>query len=653
MAPDARKLARIEVDAEKLTGKYAAQDTRNQTYVLNEVRKRLEEQGIPNPHLNELMEQLKNPQFQFSGREAGETLQKSLRAQGEVMEKSVADSGAEVDKLLDQRMSGINHVIDNNPPGALAEDVEAMTRNAKTQFSDWATGAYDKIHNMLGGRSVVPVEPIREAARQIKSQLPQTAVSAMTKELAAMGKPNATAEDAILLKEFGIELPPGDKITLKDAQRMRTLLREKGDAAALTRNTVKGDHLYLSNAVDNAINAASEDPAAASAIAALRATDAAYKKGIAKFNDITFKQIVKSTRSGMPPDPQKIAELILRPGQTAKVATLEKVVGPEVWKRVQSADLQNLLRATNSTNVVGTKVIDGMKMLEQLNQRGDLIKSVHGEKAAADLMELAKGLAARKGQLGVEALAQGDIRGALTQLKANEKALEDHLKKNLLAELADPRKTGEDVYRWVVSPGNESRVMQVAKQFGDQSPQMAEIRQAALEELTRNANIKAISEKGNQAIEGALNEFTKKQQEILFPGGLSDDIRDVSKVIKFIYPFKSGTARDVGMAGMHAGAVLERPLKQRLYRQGVAAITRFIALHPTIARWVVTGRDPKTPWIENSARIIEGLTRAEMMDQTSDVPDQPMGASNGTTNTIAGLGNANDSALGAGQGGGP
>lgn len=618
MAPDARKLARIEVDAEKLTGKYAAQDERNQAFVLNEVRKRLEDSGIPNPHLQELMEQLKNPQFAFSGREAGETLQTALRAQSETLEQAVKERAALVDSQLTTRLSNIDHIIEHAPPGALAEDVEAMTRNAKKQFSDWATGAYGKIHQMLGGREVVPVEPIREAARQIISEIKRvspSSISAATKDLAALGKANASPEDAILFKDYGIELPPGDKITLQEAQRIRTLLREKGDAAALTRNTVKGDHLYLSNAVDQAIQDAAEDPAASVAIKALNATDAAYKKGIAKFNDLTFKQMVKSMKSGMPPDPQKIASLLFVPGQSEKVATIRKVLGEEVFKRAQSADLQNLLRTTQSTNVVGNRMVDGMKLLDYLNRRGDLVKAVHGEKAAADLLELGKSLAARKGMIPPEALAQGDFKGALTQLRAAEQKLDDHLKKNLLAELADPSRTPEDVYRWVVSPGNETRVTQVAKQFGENSPQMVEIRQAALEELARNANINAINDRGNQALERALGQFTKRQQDILFPNGFADDIRKLSDVIKFIYPFKSGVVRDVGMAGMHAGAVLEKPLKQRLYKQAVAALTRFVALHPTVARWVVTGRDPKTPWIDNAARIIEGLTRAEIMNQ--------------------------------------
>lgn len=645
IAPDARKLARIEIDAEKLTGKYEAQARANEKYVINEVRKTLEKNGVPNPHVSEIIDQLTARQSAFSGREAGELLQKTIRAQSETMEQAIKTSSDDADRMLGTRISNIDRIIENHPPGALAEDVEAMTRNAKKQFTDWASQAYGKIDAMLGGRDVVPVEPIREAARQIKNQLPRTAVSAMTQEMSALGKAGVTEEDALLFKEFGVELPPGEKISLKDAQRIRTILREKGDAFALTRNTVKGDHLYLANAVDRAIQNAAEDPSASAAIAALNTTDAAYKNGIAKFNDLTFKQMVKAMKSGMPPDPQKIASMMLIPGQTAKVGTIRKVLGDEVFKRVQSADLQNLLKATQSVNVVGNRMLDGMKLLDYLHQRTDLVKAVHGNQAASDLLELGKSLAARKGDLPVEALARGDIRGALTAIKANEKRLDDHLKKNLLAELADPSRTGENVYRWVVTPGQESRVMEVVRQFGENSPQMQQLRQTALEELARNANIKAVTENSNKALENALSGFTQKQKELLFPGGMSDDIHALSEVLEFMYP----GWEDVGMAGMHVGGVLEKPAfgkpgqsftKGRLFRQATAAITRMLVLHPSIARWLVIGRNPKTPWIQESARIVEGLTRAEIynQDQLTAPPEgtpphgQPAQPGNGQSN---------------------
>lgn len=622
VAPDARKLARIEVDAEKLTGKYARQDDRNQAYILSEVRGKLEKTGMPAPHVDALMEQLKDPNFAFSGREAGEVVQKAVQAQGETLEHAVKTASDEVDKHLTTRLANIDHVIDSAPAGELAEDVAGMIKTAKAKFSAAASENYDKIDKMLGGKAVVPVEDIREAARQITSLMPKAVVSSITKEMATVGKEPLGEEDAVLLKEFGIELPPEGKIPLKDAQRIRTVLRDKGDAQALTRGVVKGDHLYLANAVDRAITRAGEDPAVAPAINALRRADEFYKDGIAKFHDTTIKQIVKSVRSGMPPDPEKIAATMLQPGQSAKVATLRKIVGEDTWKRVQSADLTNTLKYTSSVDADGKKVVDGTKLLDYLRRRGSITKTVHGEQAAADLEELGKELAARKGELTPESLAHGNIRAALHALKIQQAALDHHLKSNLLAELADPKQTGEKVYQWIVQPGQETRVMEVARQFGENSEQMKAVRQAALEELARNASLKAIDAKGNGAIVDAMNGFTKRQQQLLFPNGLAEDIRKLGETIKFIFPFKSGAVRDIGMAGMHAGAVLEQPLKQRLYKQAVAAVTRMIVLHPTLARWVVMGRDPNTPWIKQSAQILSGLTRAGTLDTISP-PDDP------------------------------
>jgi len=168
--------------------------------------------------------------------------------------------------------------------------------------------------------------------------------------------------------------------------------------------------------------------------------------------------------------------------------------------------------------------------------------------------------------------------------------------------------------------------MEVVRHFGEKSPQMDAVRQAALEDLARNANLKTITNKGNGAIVDTLNGFTKKQQELLFPNGLAEDIRKLGETIRFIFPFKT----DPSMAGFHAGGVMETPalggrkgiLKGRLYQQAVAAVTRMVALHPTFAKWIVMGRDPNTPWIKQSADILSGLTRAGTMDSIAP-PDDP------------------------------
>lgn len=622
MAPAARKLSRIEIDAEKLTGRYKKQDERNQQFILSELRETMQTSGMTKPQVDELMRAISDPHAApFTAREAGDVLKQGVQAQVQTLEHHVTQAAAASDKLIDARLSNIDRLIDAHPAGMLADDTADMIKNAKQQFSQTASGIYDKIHASLGGARVVPTEGIRAAAGQITSLLPKSILSNMVKEASALAKRNVTPEDAVLLKEFGIDVGT-DKISLKDAQRIRTVLSERGGATDLTRNTVKGDHLLVARAVDDAIQEAGQDPMAAPAIAALNQADKWYKANIAKFKDTAVKKLVKDTRSGMPPDPQRVVNILASPGQSARTETLRQVLGDGVWKRVQSLHMGMVMQGVSSTGEKGSRLVDGMKLIDYLSKPENLsvFKAVHGDAQAADLKEIGQMLAARKGTMSPEILAQGDVRGALDVLRTSEKRLDDYLKGNLLAELRDPRKTGEDVFRWAVEPGKESRLFEVVRQFGEHSQQMAELRQAALEMVARNASLKAIDEHGNQALESAILEFTDTQRSLLFPNGLDKDIRKLGETIRFIYPFKSGATRDIGMAGMHAGAVLEMPLRKRLYRQAVAAVARFVVLHPVVARWIVTGRDPDTPWIYSAAQIVKQMVKMGMIDE---LPDQP------------------------------
>jgi hypothetical protein len=328
----------------------------------------------------------------------------------------------------------------------------------------------------------------------------------------------------------------------------------------------------------------------------------------------------------MPPDPQKIVNIIASPGQSARVNTLRQVLGEGVWQRVQSLHLAMTMQRVTSTGEAGKPVVDGMKLLNHLMkpENASVFRAVHGEGSDEALRQIGQMLAARKGVLSPQALRPGAIQTTLQTLRNNEKALDDYLKNNLLSELRDPRKTGEDVFRWAVEPGKESRIMEVARQFGEDSPQMAELRQAGMEMLARNANIKAIVENGTGAIDRALNEFTEEQRKLLSPGGMEKDLRAMQDVIKYMFPLKS----DVGMAGMHAGSVLEQPLfggkkgffAGRLYKQAMAATMRLLVQHPTVARWLVTGRSKDTPWIAETARVLKQIAK---MDTIEEDPMQP------------------------------
>jgi hypothetical protein len=223
IAPASRRLARIEIDSDKLTGKSVKNDERNFKYVVGEIQNLLTESGLPKGQVEGIIKHISDPNAPpFVGREAGQVLQKGVQATVQTLEHHVEAAGKEADMMIDVRLENINKMIDAHPAGMLADDTSDMIKNAKQQFSQVATQMYERIHTMLGGARVVPTEGIRDAARQITSMLPKTAVSAMVREMSQLAKRNVSPEDAVLLKEFGIDIGT-DKIGLKDAQRRTSL----------------------------------------------------------------------------------------------------------------------------------------------------------------------------------------------------------------------------------------------------------------------------------------------------------------------------------------------------------------------------------------------------------------------------------------------
>jgi hypothetical protein len=612
MAPNAIKLRRIEVDAEKLTGKYEAQDQRNMAFVIDNLKKTLRGSGMPPAYVDKLADEVSDPSYAASHEAVGNDLKASVQAHVDAMTASVTRMADLADKHIDAQLKPVFDAIDASKDGNLAQQTSDAILAARKQFGEQFSALYSKIDTMTGGAKIVPTDQVASVAREITAQLPKTSVQAIVKEMSTLAKKPVKPEDAVLLKEFGIELPEDGKLTLAQAQRIRTVLKDKAYVNNLTPGYAKHDFGRLADAMDTAIQSAAEDPAAGGAVEMLNAVDAAYKKGLAKFKDAAISQLAKATKSGMPPDPEKIVSLIAQPGYTARASGIRQIVGDDVWRQVQAVHMQQYLRRFTSIGADGKPALDGMKMLNNLRDSDStkMLAQIHGEDSVANLREIAKMVASREGKLDPALLANHSTRDILTSMQEHQARLDDFMKHNALAILADPSKTGEEAYQWVVRPGaeGEARTMAVAKTFGINSPQMKGVQQAALEELARNANINAINKVGNGALENALSAFTKNQQDLLFPDGLASDMRQISKVIKFMFPFKSGAASDTAMAGMSAGAVLEKPLRERLYKQAVASVMRFVVLHPSVARWVVTGRErDEFVWMVRTADLFRKM----------------------------------------------
>jgi len=452
---------------------------------------------------------------------------------------------------------------------------------------------------MVGDRALVPTNIIMQVAQKIAQRLPRTVQAPITGEMASLGKPSEPVQQ--LMDSLGIKMPDG-KITFADAQRMRTILREKSDESALTRGVTQGEMAQLANAVDYSIQAAARDPAARNAVNMLNAADKLYASGIRKFNDSTVTRLVEDMKAGLPPDPQTVASRIVQSGYSARVKEIKKMLGPEVWRRVAGADYGRMLEAATDE----TGAVSGVQLLRQVTDRGALLKELHGDKLASEITELAKALATRDGKLPPQALRSGEVREALTSLRTAQEAEDTFMRKNALSLLANPKKNPEQVYSWLVRPDNGAALRSAVQLLGENSSQITQLRQAALKQLLSSAKMDVAEGKSESALLSALKAYSPEQQRLLFPNGLDSDLNLLGKEIQFVMRDLS----DESKASFAAGAILSLPFPARLPLQVGISAYQVLLSQPSVIRYLSIGlRQPPGPARIAAREMLETLVR--------------------------------------------
>jgi hypothetical protein len=601
--PGAKKVQFGEALARKTVSGVASQDEANTAYIEKRMRDILRDSGVPEAHIEPTLRELATDGSQVPTEEIGEHVKKRVQAHAEMLTGNVERQLQEANTEVGKQLKHLDGLTQRHNPGDLGVDVGTGIRQARRDFGTAMSKAYEKVDNLVGDRELVPTDLIRKEAQRIARLRPQTGQAPVTRELAGMGEPKPQEQgDVDLLREFGIEMPPSGKITFADAQRMRTLLREKADEANLTRGVTAGEMHKLAEAVDYSIQAAAQDPTAAPAVKLLNAADKAYGQGIKRFNDSTVKRLVKNLEAGLPPDPEEIARQIVQPGQEARVKGIRKLVGEQVWKRVAGADYARLIRdATNDTGE-----IEGTRLLAEVRARGNLMPVVYGDKLSQQIEELARSVAVRDGKLPPDALAPGRVRTTMEALRASQAAEDRFLHENYLGMLANPRRNPEAVYRWLVRPNNASALKEAVHLLGEGSPQLAGVRQAALKELMVNAKLGYADGRSATALSEALGKFTPEQQALLFPNGMDSDLHLLGKEIQFLMKNLS----DESKASMAAGAILSLPFGTSIPPRVGLGLYQVLLSQPTVIRYLALGlRSPPGPARQAARGMLENLVR--------------------------------------------
>jgi len=588
--PGMKRIQFMETLARKTVGSVKSQDDANAKYIQNRMARMLYQSGMQQPEIEATIKAISDDSAMIPTADVGNDVRRAIQAHQTMLEKNIEQRGAQADGLIRSRQEKIDKLMRSKDPEDLGIGASEAIQSARRDLGTAVDKMVQKSDDLAGGKPLVPIKHLVEEATRIAGMNFQSQAPAMAKEAAGMTERKLTPADK-LLKELGIEPPRPDDhgmVTFTDAHRMMRQLVEKAGSGPI-KNVLQQDLTDMAEALSMSIKQASKNPAAKPAVASLNKAFSTYDKGIKKFEDSTVKWLYNLTNKGIMPDPEVVASKILANGSAERITTVKRLIGAENWKKVVGADYRNLM--AGARDQFGN--IDGVKLLAQLNSRGATLDTVYG-KTAGELRELARVMAARDGRLPVDELSPSNVKLTLEHLKQEEKAHNQFMKENALSDLINPKKNPEDVYEWLAKPNNYKELGKAVKLLGPGHPALEGVRRAALKNILTNVKMN-VAESGRtaEALTNAIKKYSPEQQQLLFPGGLSDDIKLLGKETEKLM----GDLNDNAKASFSAGAVLATPFVARVPMQLGIAAYQVILSQPKMIKYLALGLRSKNTFV--------------------------------------------------------
>lgn len=532
--PDMRVTQFHQALGEKLAGSFI--EKRNLSFIEKEMYSLLKSSGMTDEEIPAAMKQILDPSSALSTAPLGTGLGSNIQAHAAGLGETAMAAQQMAQQVLDKQLAEIRLITrERIPSGRLGMDVADKFREARSDFSRAMQRAYSKIDDLVGDTPIVPTFLIKRRAASLLQKMPESDIKKIVKEIA----------DMPAMESF------------ENMQRLRTRLWELGEPADLAASGIlKKDLRDLRTMADRSFEKIAVDetkPEGRQALNMLRAADKAYGEGIKKFEDSVLNQIVDAVKTGTAPDPSVVAKALLQSGRTERITEFKNLLGPDIWKRVVAQDWRDMLEVSSEKGE-----IDPMRFFREVmkRQRTGVLEAAYGIKGAPLIYQFARRNAVLGGKLPLSALDRGDsFLGAVEAAQQAQKNLEQFIDEHFLGELTNPSLPPELVYSTIVQPGKETLLERVFQHFAKDQPQIVAIRQTALKVLLKNAIVDTETGAGftvgSDALKSALSKFTTKQQELLFPDGLSDDLNLVADMAKFLFPKGGGET----VAGFAAGAI--------------------------------------------------------------------------------------------------
>ena len=261
---------------------------------------------------------------------------------------------------------------------AAGESMFNAVRASRVKFSQDMGKLYTNVDKLAGDAPIIPTGPVKTIAQDLLDAMPKTA------DGKAVGGQTAFINDILKMDEA---------ITVTQAQRLRTMLREMSESNNLTPDISMHDARVLKNSVNDAFELAKKS-GASPAINALRAADAQYAAGIRKFDNQVVSAITRDSGKPGAVDADMVVDYLIKPERVVRLRRVKDIVPAAEWQKVKSAHAQELL----STVVHGTddpllSVFNGRAFRDALDKYGaETLKEVHGKQWVDEAYKYANSL---------------------------------------------------------------------------------------------------------------------------------------------------------------------------------------------------------------------------------------------------------------------
>ena len=261
--------------------------------------------------------------------------------------------------------------------------LSASLRAQRVNFGQRMSQQYAKVDEIVGNSPFVPTAPLKEQAQALLANLPKTADGKVV-----------GGKDAFLRDLIGM----GDAMTVTQAQRLRTMLREASESPDLVPDIAMHEARVLKKSVEEAFEQAKNTPSSsgrgAAAIGQLRLADEAYKQGIRQFDNRVVTAITKDAGKPGGVDPDMVVDYLIKPEHVVRLRYVKNVASPQAWERVKSAHAQDLLGSVvRGTDDPLAKIFDGRSFRDTLEKYGrNVLEEVHGKQWVDDAYKYAGAL---------------------------------------------------------------------------------------------------------------------------------------------------------------------------------------------------------------------------------------------------------------------